>query len=146
MIKIELELRIYSLFRYIVYTAPAFAENATCTVESIDADSATVSWPAPSTARFYYIDVGPERLFNSTSNVYSVTGLSPIINYTFTVTVYGNAGSEGNDVECHGKTGLYSQLTSLTSTFHYLRFWTTFQVICIDFPGAQSVCDSELFY
>jgi len=115
-------------------------------MESIDADSATVSWPAPSTARFYYIDVGPERLFNSTSNVYSVTGLSPITNYTFTVTVYGNAGSEGNSVECHGKTGLYSQLTSLTSTFHYLRFWVTFKVICKDFPDARSLCDSQLFY
>jgi len=111
LIKIELELRIYSLFRYIVYTAPAFAENATCTVESIDADSATVSWPALSTAWIYYIDIGSGKSSNSTSNIYAVTGLSPITNYTFTVTAYGNAGSVGNSVECHGKTGLYLQLT-----------------------------------
>jgi len=96
----------YTIFRYIVHTVPAFAENATCTVESIDADSATVSWPAPSTARFYYIDVGSGKSSNSTSNIHTVAGLDPITNYTFTVTVYGNAGSEGNSVECHGKTGL----------------------------------------
>ena len=100
-------LGIYTLFRYIVYTAPAFAENATCTVESIDADSATVSWPAPSTARFYYIDVGSEKSSNSTSNIHTVTDLDPITYYTFTVTVYGNAGITGNHVECHGKTGLF---------------------------------------
>jgi len=106
LIKIEVYLGIYKIFRYIVYTAPAFAENATCMVESIDADSATVSWPAPSTARFYYIDVRSEKSSNSTSNIHTVTDLDPITYYTFTVTVYGNAGITGNSVECHGKTGL----------------------------------------
>ena len=89
-----------------VYTAPGFDENDTCTMLSINADSATVVWPAPSSAQFYYIDIGSDISFNSTSNVSTVTGLSPITSYTFTVTVYGKTGSEGNSVECSGKTGL----------------------------------------
>ena len=89
-----------------MYTAPGFGKNDTCTVLSIDADSATVRWPAPSSAQFYYIDIGSDISPNSTSNVYTVTGLSPVTNYTFTVTVYGKGGIEGNSVECRGKTGL----------------------------------------
>jgi len=75
-------------------------------VQSTDADTATVSWPAPSAAQFYYIDIGSDKLFNSTSNASRVIGLTPLTNYTFTVTVYGNAGTTGNSVECRGKTGL----------------------------------------
>jgi len=90
-------------------TAPGFRKNDTCTVQSIDADSATVSWPAPSAARFYYIDIEYGEFVNSTSNVYRVTGLAPITDYTFSVRVYGNTA--GNTVECHAKTGLYLQLT-----------------------------------
>jgi len=90
-----------------LYTAPAFEANDTCTVQSIDADSATVSWPAPSSAQFYYIDIGSDKLFKSTSNSYTVTGLTPLTKYTFTVAVYRNAGTAGNSVECRGKTGLY---------------------------------------
>ena len=89
------------------YTVPGFDEYATCMVQSIDADSATVSWPALSTAQFYSIDVGSDKLINTTSNVYRVTGLRPITNYRFTVTVYSHAGIEGNSVECHAKTGSY---------------------------------------
>jgi len=90
-----------------LYTASGFEENDTCTVQSTDADSATVSWPSPSSAQFYYIDIGSDKLFNSTSNSYTVTGLTTVTKYKFTVTVYGNAGTAGNSVECHGKTGLY---------------------------------------
>ena len=87
--------------------APGFDENATCTVQSTDADSATVSWPAPSAARFYYIDIGSDKLINTTLNFHTVTDLSPITNYMFTVTVYGNADTTGNSIECRAKTGLY---------------------------------------
>jgi len=86
-------------------TAPGFAENETCTVLSVDADSATVSWPSPSSAQFYYIDIGSDVSYNTTSSVYRVTGLSPVTNYTFTVTVYGSGGTEGNSVQCRAKTG-----------------------------------------
>ena len=97
-----------------MYTAPGFEENDMCTVQSTDADSATVSWPAPSSAQFYYIDIGSDKLFKSTSNSYTVTGLTPLTNYTFTVTVYGNAAIAGNSVQCRGKTGLYLQLNLTT--------------------------------
>ena len=101
------------MFKCCVYTctAPAFNESDTCTVQSTDAKSVTVSWPAPSSAQFYYIDIGSDTVksFHSTSNVYRITGLSPITSYTFTVTVYGNADATGNSVECRGKTGLYLQ-------------------------------------
>jgi len=99
-------------------TAPAFAENDTCTVESINADSATVRWPAPSFAQFYYIDIGTDASLNSTSNVYTVTGLSPVTNYTFIITVYGKGGIEGNSVECRGKTGLLLTFSIWPITFY----------------------------
>ena len=92
-------------------TAPAFEQNDSCTVESADADSATVSWPAPSAAQFYYIYIAPDKLFNSTLHFYTVTGLNPITDYTFTVAVYGVDGAAGNTIECRGKTGLYLRLT-----------------------------------
>ena len=89
-------------------TAPAFGDSDTCVVQSTDADSATVIWPAPSSAQLYYIDIGSDtdKSFNTTSNVYKVTGLRPLTNYTFTVTVYGNGGTTGNSVECYGTTGV----------------------------------------
>ena len=86
---------------------PWFDEYSTCTMQSIDADSATVSWPALSTARFYYIFIESNKFINTTSNVYRVTDLKPVTDYVFIVTVYGIAGSAGNSVECRGKTGLY---------------------------------------
>jgi len=36
-----------------------------------------------------------------------MTGLISVTHYTFTVTVYGDAGIEGNTVACHAKTGLH---------------------------------------
>ena len=130
----------------VLHTAPAFDASDTCTVESIDADSATVRWPAPSSAQFYYIDIATDASLNSTSNVYNITGLSPVTNYTFIITVYGKGGTEGNSVECRGRTGLYItfsiglQLFISTAVRRSWFFLTYEQILQICFTSTRSYC------